>query len=115
MFDFFFQSFDKLVLSGALFYYLFISFNEPCFQSSDCLSSTKNDLRLALESLCLSSIDLLWHSAYFFDNHQPDWSGYIRSVTTKTYSEKPHVALLSIVYLSASNSTVLNSMLQYIL
>ena len=67
----------------------------------DCLSSTKNDLRLALESFCLSSLDLLWHSANFFHNHRPDWSGYMQSATTGTYSEKSHIALLPIVDLSA--------------
>ena len=44
---------------------MFISFNAPCVQCLDCLSSTKNDLRFALESFCLSSLDLLWHTAYF--------------------------------------------------
>ena len=59
----------------------------PCVQCFECLSSTKNDLILALESFCLSSLDLSWHSAYFFHNHGPDWSGYMQSATTKTYSE----------------------------
>ena len=65
-----------------------------CVQCSDCLSSTKNNLRLTLESKSRSSLDLLWHSAYFFHNHRPHWSGYMQSATTGTYSEKSHITLL---------------------
>ena len=85
------ESFDKLVLSDTLFQYLFISFNVSCAQCLDCLSSTKNDVRLALESFCFSRLDLLWHSAYFFHNHWPHWFSYMESVTTRTYSELPHI------------------------
>ena len=87
----------------------------PCFQYSDCLSYIKNDLRLALESFCLVSLDLLRQSAYFFQNHRPNWSGYMQSATTRTYSEKPNIALLPIVDLSASNPTALYFVLRYIL
>ena len=50
---------------------------------------------MALESFCLSSLDLLWHIAYFFHNHRP-------AATTGTYSEKSHIILLPTVDLSGS-------------
>ena len=34
-----------------------------------------NHLRLTLENKNGSSLDLWWHSAHFFHNHQPSWSG----------------------------------------
>ena len=51
----------------------------------------------------------------FFHNHQPDWSGYMQSVTTGAYSEKYHIKLLPIVDLSASQANAIYSVLQYIL
>ena len=76
-------------------------------QCFDYLSSTKNDLRLTLENFCLSSLDLLWHNAYFFHNYRPHWSGHMQLVTIRAYSEKSHIAILPIVDLSASNPTAI--------
>ena len=71
-----------------------------------------NDLRLTLQNKNWSSLDLLWHKAYFFHNDQPGWSGYMQSSTTGTYSQKSHITFLQIVDLRASNPTAIYSLVQ---
>ena len=71
-----------------------------------------NDLRLTLQNKNWSSLDLLWHKAYFFHNDQPGQSGYMQSATTGTYSQKSHVTFLQIVDLRASNPTAIYSLVQ---
>ena len=69
---------------------------------------------MTLENKNWSSLNLLWHSAYFFHNNRPSASGYIQSATTGTYSGKSHTTLLPVVDLSVSNPTAIYSVLQYI-
>ena len=71
-----------------------------------------NDLRLTLQNKNWSSLDLLWHKAYFFHNDRPGWSGYMQSATTGTYSQKSHITFLQIVDLRASNPTAIYSLVQ---
>ena len=61
------------------------------------------------------NLDLLWHSAYFFNKGQRvNWSGYMSATSAGEYPGKAIVTFLPILDLNPSDSTCIYSVLNFI-